>query len=411
MEFGCHELHHIQELQLVLEPTFALVLAGGGARGAYEAGVLRFILGDLPKRIGHPIRADLICGSSVGGLNGAAIGAWNGDPQGPRELSDFWNGLSVSDIYRFEALDLLRSPMRLLRGPADNELAWVDARPLHSVMREFFPWQQLWDCIDQQRLHALVLTATDVSSGQIVQFIDGDVDPSSIENHHGIKREYTRIRPEHVLASCAIPFLFPPINIGGRPMVDGSLRQNTPVSPALRMGAQNVLVVGTRFPRPVVDPDDDAPLPSTPALLGKALNSLLLDPLHQDMARIDFINGILEAGTEEFGPNFVNRLNTKLSGKLTRKLRHINTLSILPSEDLGRIAKSNWEPQDIDATKGTRFMLSQVAGSGEEADLLSYLLFDGSYTQVIEDLGYNDAKRRETEIIRFVERVFEAQGI
>jgi NTE family protein len=107
----------------------------------------------------------------------------------------------------------------------------------------------------------------------------------------------------------------------------------------------------------------------------------------------------------------VSRLNTKLSGKLTRKLRHINTLSILPSEDLGRIAKTNWEPTDIEATKGTRFMLSQVAGSGEEADLLSYLLFDGSYTQVIEDLGYNDAKRRETEIIRFVERVVDAQGI
>lgn len=395
---------------MVLSPKFALVLAGGGARGAYEAGVLRFILGDLPSRIGHPIRADLICGSSVGGLNGAAIGAWNGDPTGTQELSAFWTGLSIADIYKFEALDLLRSPMRLMRGPAHDELAWVDARPLHSVMREFFPWQQLWNAIDQHKLHGLVLTATDVNTGQIVQFIDGAIDPDSIENHHGIQREHTRIRPEHVLASCAIPFLFPPVNIGGRPMVDGSLRQNTPISPALRMGADNVLVVGTRFPRVAPAPSDDDPMPSTPALLGKALNSLLLDPLHQDMARIELINGILEAGEAEFGDAFVDRLNGQLGAKLTRQLRPVNTLCILPSEDLGKVAMTHWDPNSIDATKGTRFMLSKVAGDGDESDLLSYLLFDGSYTRVIEDLGYNDARSRETEIISFVERMLESQG-
>lgn len=390
---------------MVLDTPFALVLAGGGARGAYEAGVLRFILGELPKRIGHPIRAELICGSSVGGLNGAAIGAWNGDPQGPMELSDFWSNLTVADIYRFEALDLLRSPMRLLRGPADNELAWVDARPLHSVMRDFFPWQQLWDCIDDGRLRALVTTATDVHSGQIVQFVDGSLKGESTTGNRGVRTEYTRIKPEHVLASCAIPFLFPPINIDGRAMVDGSLRQNTPISPALRLGAQHVLVVGTRFPRPATSPAEDAPLPSTPALLGKALNSLLLDPLHQDMAQIEFINSILDAGRSQYGPDFVDRINRTIEASTGRTLRTVDTLSILPTEDLGRVAKANWDPQSVKTTKGTRFMLSQIAGSGEESDLLSYLLFDGSYTRVIEDLGYADAERRETEIIRFFEGV------
>ncbi|MEC8193539.1 MAG: patatin-like phospholipase family protein [Myxococcota bacterium] len=390
---------------MVLDTPFALVLAGGGARGAYEAGVLRFILGELPKRIGHPIRAELICGSSVGGLNGAAIGAWNGDPQGPMELSDFWSNLKVADIYRFEALDLLRSPMRLLRGPADNELAWVDARPLHSVMRDFFPWQQLWNCIDDGRLRALVTTATDVHSGQIVQFVDGSLKGESTTGNRGVRTEYTRIKPEHVLASCAIPFLFPPINIDGRAMVDGSLRQNTPISPALRLGAQHVLVVGTRFPRPATSPAEDAPLPSTPALLGKALNSLLLDPLHQDMAQIEFINSILDAGQSQYGPDFVDRINRTIEASTGRTLRTVDTLSILPTEDLGRVAKANWDPQSVKTTKGTRFMLSQIAGSGEESDLLSYLLFDGSYTRVIEDLGYADAERRETEIIRFFEGV------
>ena len=159
-----------------------------------------------------------------------------------------------------------------------------------------------------------------------------------------------------------------------------------------------------------VEPEEDSPLPSTPALLGKALNSLLLDPLHQDMAQIEFINGILDAGVETFGANFTERINATLKKHSKRTLRQVKTLSILPSEDLGRVAKTVWDPKSVDATKGTRFMLSQIAGSGEESDLLSYLLFDGSYTRIIEDLGYQDASRRETEIIAFLEEVVAAQG-
>jgi len=387
-----------------MNPRLALVLAGGGARGAYEAGVLRFILGDLPSRIGHPVRADLICGSSVGAMNGAAIAAWNGSPEGPSELSKFWAQLSCADVYRFVAIDLLRSPMRVLRGPANNEMAWVDARPLHNLMRETFPWEQLHTIIDSGQLQALVLTATEISTGRCVQYIDGQIDPDSLEAHTGIRRVFTRMGPEHILASCAIPFLFPPVEIDGQAMVDGSLRQNTPISPALRMGAEHVLVVGTRRPKPISEERvEEEALPSTPAILGKALNALLLDPVHQDLARIDLINRILNSGKEEFGDDFIDRLNARLEKTLTRRLRPINTLCIHPSEDLGRMASTAWDPKAIDATRGTRIMLSTVAGESEESDLLSYLLFDSSYTAQIEDLGYNDAKARETEIIRFLE--------
>ena len=337
----------------------------------------------------------------------AAIAAWNGSPEGPTELSNFWTQLSCADVYRFVAIDLLRSPMRVLRGPANNEMAWVDARPLHNLMRETFPWEQLHTIIDSGQLQALVLTATEISTGRCVQYIDGHIDPDSLEAHTGIRRVFTRMGPQHVLASCAIPFLFPPVEIDGQAMVDGSLRQNTPISPALRMGAEHVLVVGTRRPKPATEVstvEADA-LPSTPAILGKALNALLLDPVHQDLARIDLINRILNSGKEEFGEDFVDRLNARLEKTLTRRLRPINTLCIHPSEDLGRMASTAWDPKAIDATRGTRIMLSTVAGESEESDLLSYLLFDGSYTAQIEDLGYNDAKARETEIIRFLETV------
>jgi NTE family protein len=389
-----------------MNPRLALVLAGGGARGAYEAGVLRFILKDLPARIGHPVAADLICGTSVGAINGAAIAAWNGDPQGPTELSEFWNELSVSDVYRFEALDLLRSPVRMMRGPASDEMAWLDARPLHALMASRFPWEQLYEVIDGGRLQALVLTSTEVITGRCAQFIDGQIEANSMEEHRGIRRVFERIGHRHVLASCAIPFLFPPVEINGTPMVDGSLRQNTPLSPALRMGAENALVVGTRVPKPIPPLADmvDAPKPSTGFLLGKALNALLLDPVHQDLDRIDLINEMLAAGSDVYGPDFVDRLNGALGNRISRRLRPINTLCIHPSEDLGRIAAQIWDPKKIETTRGTRFLLSTVAGESEEADLLSYLLFDASFTAVIEDLGHQDASARETEIIRFLEQ-------
>lgn len=393
-----------------MNPRLALVLAGGGARGAYEAGVLRFILQELPRRLEHPVVADLICGTSVGAINGSAIAAWTGDPQGPTELSNFWNNLSVSEVYKFEALDLLRSPMRMMRGPADNQMAWVDARPLHDLMANIFPWEQLYEVIDRGDLTALVLTATEVVTGRCAQFIDGRISAESMEEHMGIRRVFDRIGPNHVLASCAIPFLFPPVDINGTAMVDGSLRQNTPLSPALRMGAKSALVVGTRVPKPIptMDEIEGVDRPSTGFLLGKALNALLLDPVHHDLRRIDLINEILEAGTALYGDTFVDKINDAIGPRLSRKLRPINTFCIHPSEDLGRVAAAIWDPKKINATRGTRFMLSTIAGDAEESDLLSYLLFDSSYTAVIEDLGYQDAQRQESGITEFIEKAFTA---
>ncbi|MGB0639598.1 MAG: patatin-like phospholipase family protein [Myxococcota bacterium] len=391
-----------------MTPRLALVLAGGGARGAYEAGVLRFILGDLPKRIGHPIAADLICGTSVGAINGAAIAAWNGDPVGTTELSAFWNNLACGDVYRFVAMDLLRSPMRMFRNRPSGELAWVDAGPLHTLMREEFPWTQLHEVIDSGRLQALVLTATEVVTGRCVQFIDGKIEPDSMHSHYGIRRVFGRMQADHVLASCAIPFLFPPISIDEVPFVDGSLRQNTPLSPAVRMGAKGLLVVGTKRPKtPEERDEEDAKKdPSTAFLLGKALNALLLDPVHTELRYIDLINDILQCGEDAYGPEFLGRINAGLEHKLSRQLRPIHTLQIHPSEDLGKLASTVWNPKELQATKGTKFMLSTVAGESEEADLLSYLMFDATYTRVIEDLGYSDAKNQETEIIRFLEQTF-----
>ena len=199
---------------------------------------------------------------------------------------------------------------------------------------------------------------------------------------------------------CAIPFLFPPIEINETSMVDGSLRQNTPLSPALRMGSDNVLVVGTRVDKPIPSPDNIQTLMHHPpgSCSAKALNALLLDPVHQDLNRIDLINEILSAGQRLYGDDFIEKINQDIGLRLSRKLSHHQYPRHPSIGRLGKIAGDIWDPQTVEATRGTRFMLSTVAGDSEEADLLSYLLFDASYTAVIEDLGYQDAMAKETAI-------------
>jgi len=378
-----------------------MVLAGGGARGAYEAGVLRFVLGDLPVRLGRTITPSLISGTSVGAINGSFIGAWTGQPRGAHQLSDLWRGLSIDQIYRFEAMDLLRSPFRMLRGSVDDRSGLVDPAPLHALIHERFPWAQLHEQLDSGRLEGLVLAATEVVSGQSVLFADGAA-VSGLETTSGRSRRVTiRIKAGHVLASCAIPFVFPPISLDGRAYVDGGLRHNTPLNPAIRMGASHCLVVGTKGLGPAPLPDlVTGAEPTIAFLLGKTLNALLLDPVHDDLKRLNLVNDILRAGREAYGPEFTGKLNAQLSSPV----REVNVLSIRPSEDLGRIAGEVWDPSVIDANRATRLLLSTIAERAidGEADLLSYMLFDPSFIQVIETLGYEDAARMESEIVDFL---------
>jgi NTE family protein len=377
----------------------AMVMAGGGARGAYEAGVLRFVLGDLPLRLGITIAPDLITGTSVGAINGVFIGAWLGDPKGAHQLSALWQDLTIGQIYRFEAMDLLRSPFRVLRGSANDPVGLVDASPLHQMLRERVPWTQLHEAIDTHRLQGMVLAATDVVSGASVLFADGEATGDLSTGRS--QRIATRIHADHVLASCAIPFVFPPVAIDGHSYVDGGLRQNTPLIPAIRMGATHCLVIGTKrtgSPGMVdLSENDD---PSIAFLLGKTLNALLLDPVHDDVKRLELVNEILRAGKDAYGPDFTAQINARLS----EPLREVKVLSIRPSEDLGRIAGSTWSPDAIEASRATLMLLSTIAerGEGGEADLLSYMLFDRTFTRPIEQLGYEDAARMESEIVDFL---------
>lgn len=386
---------------------FELVLAGGGARGAYEAGVLRFVVHELSRRSGEIVAPRIVCGTSAGAINGTYIGARTGSPEGATELSRFWQTLTVDRVYRFEAVDLLRSPLRMLGRAVGDSLSLVDATPIQKLVQEELPWRALDDVLNSGQLHALVVAATEVAAGRCFYFMDRRVPGTPI--HLPYPEEvlvHSRIRARHTLASAAIPFLFPPVDIDGEAFQDGGLRQNTPLTPALRLGAHRLLVIGCKRalseqpPARRVSPADL----SLTFLLGKAMNALLLDPIERELHRVERINQILTWGTREYGPDFVEKMNAALNPGLLTHYRVVDTLFVRPTRDLGELAAEAWRAGDVVANRPTKLLLSRIAAqeTRDEADLLSYLLFDHHYTGELEALGFEDASKQEEALARFL---------
>lgn len=366
-----------------------LILAGGGARGAYEAGVLRFVFEVLPKRTGILPAPRVISGTSVGALNAAWIAAFGAD--GATRASNVWRNLKPDDVYHFTTRDLVSLPARLLRASPGAPFSLLDPSPLYRLIRESIDWNALHARIDREELDTMVIATTDVASGIATLFADGARLPRP---RPAIAVRRTRMTAEHCLASSAIPFVFPPIQVGGRFHVDGSLRQNTPLAPAISMGVKRALVIGVKRSR-----GEEAPLPSneapTPAFLaGKAMNALMLDPVEEDLRHVQELNDIIEWGERAF-PHFTHRLLTE-----HKAYHHVETVYIRPSEDIGRIAAETFRCEGAKLPWASRMLFHAVAGSSQEADLASYLYFDRSFTGTIEQLGFEDAERNEDRLAR-----------
>jgi NTE family protein len=226
-----------------------LVLSGGGARGAYEAGALRFVYGPLAARIGRDISPSVICGTSVGALTGAWVAALG--MEAATTLSYFWRELEPQHIYRMQLRDLVSGKDAYLSRTTElgGGPALFDPAPLYEHVRHAIPWGALHERLDRGVVRAFACAATDVASGRCIQFVDGDAHtrpelpgstPDVVRQTANTTMQAARIGPEHVLASAAIPFVFPPVRVGGRWMVDGALRQNTPLGPTLQLQCERV---------------------------------------------------------------------------------------------------------------------------------------------------------------------------
>ena len=394
------------------KPRIALVCSGGGARGAYEAGVIRYLREELKENV----RFDILCGTSVGAMTACFLATTMDRPaeQG-RELAELWTSLSLERVFKVEGEDLFTITRKMWKAARDNENAdgWRIYDVLHpEALEEMVRTQTVWPRISANLAKglftALSVTATRINDGRTVVFVqrkEGGV-PAWSRDPNTEARE-TIIGPEHALASGAIPLLFKSVRIGEEYFCDGSVRQNTPLSPALRLGADRVLILALKHKPatpPPVHPMKRAP--STPLLVGKVLNALMLDHTEYDLDRLRRFNAMIDAGKHAFGDQFLAKMNDAIRELRGQPYRQVRELVIRPSRDLAEIAADLLKKRRV-AIEGDsplparwlhRFTQSQLF---TQADLASYLLFDGAYAKELIQLGMDDSHARRDQLQAF----------
>ncbi len=405
------------------QPVRSIVLSGGGARGSYEAGVLASIFTELPKTVLQKARVKILCGTSVGAIHACFLGAWAHHPDyNINMLLDVWRGFRLDNLLRLGTWDLLRLPLdvrRLFHPDTAETGLFLNFAVLQKLVAEDIPWPHLHDNLARGAVDGVTVSATHITSGRTVVFVDRPQGvPSWTRDQRRVVRP-TRIGPMHALASAAIPLLFPAVSIDGTYYCDGGLRQNTPLSPALRLGADRVLVIPVGHGREsdssvapqAAPPDADMctgeAYPKPSLLAGKVLNALLLDHLDYDLAQLRGFNRLLEDGTRTFGESFLTELSNTTERFRGAGYRHVDTVVVRPSRDLGEMASEFLESGVLDrdlkpvARWLMRWMSSSPGKVRGNADLLSYLLFDGRLATSLIATGMADADAARSRLIDF----------
>ncbi len=376
-----------------MKKRVGLILTGGGARAAYQVGVLKAIAELLPRRAHNPF--PVICGTSAGALNAAAL-AINAQSfrKGVRYLDNIWRNFHANQIYRTDVIGVFNNTVLwvaglMLSGLGANKLkriSLLDNSPLVEFLEEFLPCEKIQGSIDAGLVHALSITASGYSSGQSITFYQGvdEIVPWHRARRIGIP---TQIENKHLLASSAIPFLFPATLINREYFGDGSMRQIAPISSALHLGATRILVIGVTA-NGGVEHDRHADMrdyPSLAQIAGHALNSIFLDNMEMDLERVQRLNELAAILPE----SLCERADIK----------HVDMLVISPSQPIDKIA----ERFAADLPWTIRLLLRLVgAVQHGGSTLVSYLLSEKKYCRALIDLGYRDAMKRRDEILQFL---------
>jgi NTE family protein len=394
-------------------PKIGFVLSGGGSRGAYEAGIIHYIRTDLAKQLGRHVPIDIVTGTSVGAINAAFLAATMADPDTQaQQITAAWRALRLEELISLKPMDVLRAARMMLGGdpplPAPGSFRYgglLDTNGLERFVLRMIPWRGIDRSLRGRHLQAISVSATHVGTGHTVVFLSSaEPVPREWSRDPFVRHRAARIGPRHVLASAAIPMLFPAVKIGEEYFTDGGLRQNTPMSPAIRLGADRLLLVSLKHVAPepkAIQRERTEAYPKPLFLAGKALNALLLDHTEYDLMRMQRINLILEAGEASFGTKFEDMMNHELVRLRGAPLRRIHATHIRPSEDIGAIAAEFVRAGRM-KVKGViaRQVIKQLTAgeAAHENDLLSYLMFDGDYCAELIDLGRRDAAKKAEEL-------------
>lgn len=381
--------NHKQEAQ----SRVGLILAGGGARAAYQVGVMKAIARMRAPAVANPF--PILCGTSAGAINATALAIYSRDFQNAvSRLVSVWGNFTVDKVFRSDFWGIARSGAHwfaalMLGGMLGryNPSSLFDRTPLQQLLARTMPFEQIAMAIEAGHLHALSVTASGYTSGQSVTFYQSaaKIDPWDRAIRVGCPAD---IGIDHLMASSAIPFLFEAIKINREYFGDGSMRQIAPISPALHLGASKLLVIGVR------GSDDEgneretaAEYPSMAQIAGHALNSIFLDSMEVDLERLQRINRTLQL------------VPKKHVADGTVSLKPVETLVISPSRDISHIAQQHAHhlPRTV------RYFLRGLGALNREGtSLLSYLLFEKAFCRELIALGYADTIKRRDEIMAFL---------
>jgi NTE family protein len=371
-------------------PTVGLVLTGGGARSAYQVGVL-VALSELMPRTRNPFR--VIVGTSAGAIAAGVLASeahhWRRAVAG---LERVWANFRSEQVFHVDPVHMLRAGFHWVLALVSGGLvlsppkSLLDNTPLRQLLGIHVDCAGVRRSIARGHLNALALCSTSYGSGQSVAFYDG------MESIHEWSRERrigrrTELTLDHLMASSAIPLLFPPMRLGDQFFGDGAMRQLNPLSPAIHLGADRLLIIGVRARRQagvVVDrPETSMPTPGE--IFGYMLDTLFTDQVYGDLEQVERINQLVTAAPEA-----------------ARGLRYVETLMLAPSVDPREIAARHV----ADMPQGLRALLRVIGGRGASGlQLPSYLMFESGYTRDLIKLGYHDAMEARLQLMSFMSGV------
>jgi NTE family protein len=373
------------------KPTLGLIMTGGGARAAYQVGVIRALHEILPKDVRNPF--PIICGTSAGAINAAVLATDAGNfHRGARRLMTVWKNFHVEQVYRADAWGALGNSARWLMttlsgGSLDGPVSLLDNSPLADLLGRHVDFPAIGRNINAGHLQAFAVTCSGYTSGQSVTFYEGN---TRLENWERARRVGVAmpIGLPHLMASSALPFIFPPVLINREYFGDGSMRQIAPVSPALHLGADRLLVIGVgrQATQSAVRLPSNG-YPSLAQIAGHALDSIFLDSLEVDLERLQRINRTLSI------------IPAETLAKNGYPLRAVEFRVMTPSVPLSQIAAQYAH----DLPRVIRGLLQTVGAMKRTgSNLVSYLLFEKAYCRALIQLGFRDTMAQRDDLISFL---------
>ena len=367
----------------------ALLLGGGGARAAYQVGVLKAIAEMVPEGCSNPF--PIICGTSAGSINTVALASNASNfHEGVRKITGVWSNFELYHVFYSDAKNLFKRICHWAwanLGPGDRHNApssILDNQPLRELLDEYIDFNNIDKSIENGELHGYCLTACSYTSGESTTFYDGGPEIQNwIRTHReGIRK---KMNIDHLMASSAIPVIFPSVQLDDEHFGDGSMRQISPISPALHLGAEKILIIGLRMEKKLGQPEPFINRPSLGQISGYVLDTLFLNSLQSDIERMERMNRTLKESQSETSEN----------------LKVIEHFVIGPSEDIANIAMKHF----LELPKSFRVALKFIGmAKANSRRFISYLMFTKTFCQELIELGYNDAMAQREELTAFLEK-------